>query len=1224
MSLGFDVELFIFNFPNNLTEDEKELLTAQIFSRFDEIPSLERTREGDQYFKLKSNFQKIQEIMEEHGDRIEFTRDDKSITILQIVESKFKMKQHFAMIHSQTRRPNFSGMAKTQFKREKDYVKEEIKAQNVHFPLPFEIPKTNMKEKGKHQTGSKLSSKSTCTLSDISLGCWMEPEDNSHVHYLPYWSYHNDPNEFPTNGSIICELDSTNKEQMIKFELDILEDNLDMENMFSGLPMSVLMNILLETMGKRNILKKKISVERSSINTKSIYFRYDHNMFEAWISLAYQCMYSVQRQGHGDYKYWDKVPFFKSKHTPYQFKNDYFTNRVNVDNEIEDMIYIRPVIYISTSVEKSMDLKNFIINFCEGVEIKNIQNLKLREIELSLSFIKMENLGLKFIAKFSIMALLSTGIFTVFELNIESIQNAIQLCKIEKEQQNTFADCIELMQDRKSDPLESFLECFTRHHHVLKQYGKENKSIPNGCLQRRINWTRAGKIYFFPELELTNRVIRQWWDDKTKFIKIRFYEENGKKITNFHRLRSTIQKELKNGVEIANHKFSFLGSSSSMLRTKSCWLYAEYEPSLQNALEWNEEFGGIDFSSRQEIWDWMGNFQSEVNKYKRLSRMGQCFSATFEGPSLPKEQINENFEDITNEYNNIKYCFSDGIGTMSENIMIQAVSTKNNPKNPYYASAIQIRLGGFKGVLSYDPRLKGDIVNIRPSQKKFESNSTILEIISISKFHYGHLNHQVILLLSTLKIPDERFFELLDQHLEKLKNFYKSPKSHKSNIILFANLQKVPEIYTMVKEIIESGINLDDIFLYIISESIYYSSVRLIRNKLRILDEKSVNLLGILDEYGILDEGEIFCRISISNEVKDESNKTITGNVIVTKCPCLFPGDIRVLKAIDDKQLYHYINVVVFPQKGRRPHTNEISGSDLDGDTYYLSWNELLIPTKENISQPAQFVNENIPDKNPNITVEDLIEVYCDCNSRFLLGVIANTHKAICDHSPQLANDPRAIKLAEEHSKEVDFPKTGKGGEIPEDCKFTGRPKFMKNYEKAFSESKSVLGKLHSYIDKLEVNLFKEIREHKKVRIDPELIVTGYYMYTNEAIDIYRNYILEMKKILHILGFKRESDLLIGRVRGGRKHKELIPRINFYLLRLKQQFQDIFGRGEQSQDIIKRKASACYLVVYDIEGKYTGIIHSGLTFKEKESFSFCSFPWIVCGEVLCEIKRTAM
>ena len=62
------------------------------------------------------------------------------------------------------------------------------------------------------------------------------------------------------------------------------------------------------------------------------------------------------------------------------------------------------------------------------------------------------------------------------------------------------------------------------------------------------------------------------------------------------------------------------------------------------------------------------------------------------------------------------------------------------------------------------------------------------------------------------------------------------------------------------------------------------------------------------------------------------------GEVLVAKMPCLYPGDFRKLNAVNVPKLQECLrDCVVFPSKGPRPHPSEMSGSDLDGDKYWVS-----------------------------------------------------------------------------------------------------------------------------------------------------------------------------------------------------------------------------------------------------------------------------------------------
>ncbi|XWS17807.1 hypothetical protein CRYUN_Cryun33cG0099700 [Craigia yunnanensis] len=125
--------------------------------------------------------------------------------------------------------------------------------------------------------------------------------------------------------------------------------------------------------------------------------------------------------------------------------------------------------------------------------------------------------------------------------------------------------------------------------------------------------------------------------------------------------------------------------------------------------------------------------------------------------------------------------------------------------------------------------------------------------------------------------------------------------------------------------------------------------------------------MGVLDELEVIEQGQ--CFIQVSNPSIEicflkhgsrfaDTNKifeVIKGLAVIAKNPCLHPGDIRILEAVDAPGLHHLYDCLVFPQKGERPHTSEASGSDLDGDLYFVTWEELLIPPSKKSWPPIQY-----------------------------------------------------------------------------------------------------------------------------------------------------------------------------------------------------------------------------------------------------------------------------
>jgi len=75
--------------------------------------------------------------------------------------------------------------------------------------------------------------------------------------------------------------------------------------------------------------------------------------------------------------------------------------------------------------------------------------------------------------------------------------------------------------------------------------------------------------------------------------------------------------------------------------------------------------------------------------------------------------------------------------------------------------------------------------------------------------------------------------------------------------------------------------------------------------------------------------------------------------VIVSRSPSYWPGDIRVLQAIQPKDttiIQQMKNVIFFATSGIRPDVDKMSGGDLDGDLYLVVWDKRLLRYKHEIA----------------------------------------------------------------------------------------------------------------------------------------------------------------------------------------------------------------------------------------------------------------------------------
>eukprot|EP00479_Gromia_sphaerica_P012426 TRINITY_DN6556_c0_g1_i1.p1 TRINITY_DN6556_c0_g1~~TRINITY_DN6556_c0_g1_i1.p1 ORF type:complete len:298 (-),score=63.51 TRINITY_DN6556_c0_g1_i1:177-1070(-) len=143
-----------------------------------------------------------------------------------------------------------------------------------------------------------------------------------------------------------------------------------------------------------------------------------------------------------------------------------------------------------------------------------------------------------------------------------------------------------------------------------------------------------------------------------------------------------------------------------------------------------------------------------------------------------------------------------------------------------------------------------------------------------------------------------------------------------------------------ILDMLQNGIGIREKFLSHLLEAVASKEMRVMKNKARLFVRNGALLKGVLDETFTLSYGQVF----IQYRRKNEEAQVMTGKVVVVKCPCLHLGDVLILEAVDVPDLRHLVNVVAFPARGPRPHPNETSGGDLDGDQFLCINDPALIP----------------------------------------------------------------------------------------------------------------------------------------------------------------------------------------------------------------------------------------------------------------------------------------
>jgi hypothetical protein len=370
--------------------------------------------------------------------------------------------------------------------------------------------------------------------------------------------------------------------------------------------------------------------------------------------------------------------------------------------------------------------------------------------------------------------------------------------------------------------------------------------------------------------------------------------------------------------------------------------------------------------------------------------------------------------------------FSDGCGVLAADLAYQVAEKYPRFLMKEKPNVFQIRFRGAKGVLSVNPDLEDGSLCIRPSMRKFETADTDthdLEICGMAdKMRPMYLNRGLIKVLEDLGVPHESFLQLAEETLQRLQGATNS-FSKAAKLLEDERIGTAAGLPGLIRRMDQIGIDIrKDRLLCAVVEMGAFARLRAMKYKGRIFVKEGVKLMGIMDETGVLKEGEIHVAW-----IDSRGRRVVhTGGVAITRSPTNHPGDVQLATAVDvapNSPLQELYNCVIFSQHGERDLPSQLGGGDLDGDLYDVFWDERIMPRR--LFTPAEYPRPPPIDIGRAITTSDISKHFIDFMKNDNIGLLANLLLLVSDRTPDGTMDSSCVLISELMSTALDYPKTG-------------------------------------------------------------------------------------------------------------------------------------------------------------------------------------------------------
>ncbi|CAB3407561.1 unnamed protein product [Caenorhabditis bovis] len=705
---------------------------------------------------------------------------------------------------------------------------------------------------------------------------------------------------------------------------------------------------------------------------------------------------------------------------------------------------------------------------------------------------------------------------------------------------------------------------------------------------RKVVLTPTRKILVVPETIMSNRVLHRVDHDCTRVLRVVFRDDDNQnmRLTALGGLlRSTMLSYLQDGIHVAGREFGYLGSSNSQMRNNGAYFMEKY--SARNLREYRLAKGRDPSPGyRPKIETFrksLGKFEEAGSISKAMARLGQCFTQTrvCKGHPLERSDYMVTFDVVGGRAADTtgSYTFTDGIGAVSASVAKKVAKLLKLGKG-CVPSAYQIRFRGMKGMIAIDPQIDTDVLDVfvkddvddvaivprefgfscvfRPSQIKFISarthdNKYDLEIVKFSMPTPVALNRPFINILD--QVSSKQSFECHRRVCERVRQYLDIQLESFAKLMINEDacrgkLEEMPRRIRFASLLKRNGfvLSTEPFFRTLIRASIDFVLAKLVRkSQIQVPTDLGRSMFGVTDETGRLQYGQVFVQYTknVKNKTPTKNDKKIVlnGRVMITKCPSVVSGDVRMFEAVDIPELHHMCDVVVFPQHGPRPHPDEMAGSDLDGDEYSVIWDsELFFDGNE---KAFDFVSTK---NNAEFKIEEMDKLMHEFYVHFMeqdsIGMVASNHLHLSDHYG--IDSKVCMNLATKLTQALDFAKSGTAPDpltrkwqfdaenlvaIPPEVA-ERQPDFSAPQERAVSRpiyySTSLLGSI--FRELMSIDDVMKLANNRRIQVvaDEMLDYFGWEMFEDEARREMAKYNSQMRSIMENYGIRTEAEVFSG------------------------------------------------------------------------------------------------